>query len=73
MYPESTCPVKYDCQEPLRNTPVSVTGHSMCVIAPQMELGNDTTLSHAVRLLCIMSDPSVTFISTRKTHAEEVN
>lgn len=46
----------------------SVAGYSVLVIALQMEPGDDTTLSHAVRHFGSMRDPSVTFTSTRKTH-----
>lgn len=42
----------------------------MLAIALQMVLGNDTTLSHAVRRLSGMSDRSVTIISARKTQTE---
>lgn len=39
-------------------------------MAQQMEVGNDTTLSHAVRRT---SDPSVTLLPTTQTHTDHVN
>lgn len=41
--------------------------------ALQMVLGNDTTLSHAARHFCGMSDRSVIFISARKTQTKEAD